>query len=273
MFSILILTKNEECNISACLQSVTWCDDVVVLDSFSTDLTCQIAESFNARTYQHSFDDFGSQRNYALDHIPFKYAWVFHLDADERFNNALTMECERVIIEDRCSAFSVPNRIIFLNRWIKYSTQYPYPQVRLLKVGEVRFIKAGHGQKEDHLLRGVGYIAVPYDHYNFSHGLAAWVQKHNHYSTEEAKSIYENEAGTLLWSDLLSRDSLRRRRALKKLHSQMPLRWLVKFFYLYILRGGFLDYYPGLAYCALQGFYDLLICIKLRELRESGCNR
>jgi len=156
MFSILILTKNEQGNIRDCLESVAWCDDVVVLDSLSDDGTCEIAKEMGARIFQRPFDDFGSQRNHALDEIKFKHPWVFHLDADERFNEELLEDCDRVIEEDVHSAYFVPNKIIFLGKWIKHCTQYPYPQVRLLKIGEVRFMKAGHGQKEDSATRGVG---------------------------------------------------------------------------------------------------------------------
>jgi len=83
MFSILILTKNEEANLPSCLASVKWCDDVVVLDSFSTDRTVEVAREAGVRVFQRAFDDFAGQRNHALDRIEFKNPWLFHLDADE----------------------------------------------------------------------------------------------------------------------------------------------------------------------------------------------
>lgn len=266
MFSILILTKNEEDNLPACLDSVRWGDDVVVLDSLSTDRTREVAGDWGARVYERAFDDFGSQRNHALDEISFKHPWVFHLDADERFNDELRAECERVIRENRHSAYFVPNKIIFLGRWIRHATQYPYPQVRLLKVGEVRFHKAGHGQREGEAERGIGSIDIPYDHYNFSKGITDWVEKHNRYSSEEAGEAAELVTGPLPFRDLL-RGGMARRRALKRLHARLPGRWLLKFCYLYFLRRGFLDGYPGFAYCVLQGFYDFLICVKIKELK------
>jgi len=268
MFSILILTKDEEHNIGDCLRSVEWCDDIVVLDSFSSDATCEIAKTTGARVFQRAFDDFGAQRNFALEKIPFNNAWVFHLDADERFNEALQRECERVIAEDHFSAFFVPNRIIFLGRWIRHSTQYPYPQVRLVKRGEVRFAKSGHGQREEQVKRGVGSIDTPYDHLNFSKGLADWVAKHNRYSTAEALEFLQSERSLPL-TGLLSRDPMERKRCLKSLHARLPGRWMWKFFYLYLVRGGFLDGNPGFAYCLLQAFYDFLISVKICELRAA----
>ena len=167
MFSVLILTKNEAPNLHECLNSVSWCDDTVVLDSHSTDGTQSIAKERGVRSYSREFDDFGGQRNYALDTIKFKYTWVFHLDADERFNSDLRKACEIEIQRDIHSGYFIPNRIIFLGRWIKRASLYPYPQVRLIKIGEMRFAKAGHGQREDQIKRSIGHIHTSYEPYNF----------------------------------------------------------------------------------------------------------
>lgn len=265
-FSILILTLNEEDNIADCIDSVSWADDVVVLDSFSSDRTCEIAKAKGARVYQRAFDDFGSQRNYALDELEFKYDWVFHLDADERFNDDLKQECERMITLDEKSAYFVPNRIIFLGQWIKRCTQYPYPQVRLIKRGEVRFAKAGHGQKEDAAQRGVGHIDVAYDHYNFSKGIEDWIAKHNRYSSEEARLASAIARRPIL--ECMSGDAMARKRALKSWFVRLPARPWIKFFYLYFVKLGFLDGYAGLVYCRLQMMYESMIAVKRAELSQ-----
>jgi glycosyltransferase involved in cell wall biosynthesis len=266
VFSILILTKNEEANMAACLDSVAWCDDIVLLDSHSSDRTREIAVARGARVFERAFDDFGAHRNYALDHIEFRHPWVFHLDADERFNDALRRECDEVITKDEHSAYFVANRIIFLGRWIKHSSQYPYHQVRLVKRDEARFAKSGHGQREDTPRRGAGYLQTPYDHLNFSKGIADWVDRHNRYSSEEAAEASALREGAIPLKEIVAGDSLVRKRALKRLHARLPARWLWKFFYLYFGKGGFLDGYPGFAYCTLNGFYDFLIATKIREL-------
>lgn len=265
MLSVLILTRNEEANLEACLKSVAWCDDIVVLDSLSTDRTEEIARQHGIRFVQRKFDTFASQRNFALTEITYKHPWVFHLDADERFNEPLRIACDEAIARDEHSAYFVPNRIIFLGKWIKRSTQYPHPQVRLVKRGEVFFEEAGHGQREHGAVRGVGHIHAAYDHFNFSKGIADWVEKHNRYSDAEAKLVRDLRTQSLRWGDCFSSDAITRRRALKTLHSRLPARWFVKFVYLYLFRLGFLDGYPGLAYCLLQGYYDLLITLKIRE--------
>jgi glycosyltransferase involved in cell wall biosynthesis len=264
--SILILTLNEESNIQACLDSVAFADDIVVLDSYSSDETFVLAEASGARVFQRKFDDFGSQRNYALNEIDFKHDWVFHLDADERFNDELRVECERVITLDQMSAYFVPNRIIFLGKWIPRCTQYPYPQVRLIKRGEVRFAKSGHGQKEDQAERGVGHINVAYDHYNFSKGIEDWIAKHNRYSSEEARLVFEVEHRPL--AECFSKDPMIRKRAMKSWFVRMPGRPLIKFIYLFFIKLGFLDGMPGLVYCRLQMLYESMISIKRVELEN-----
>ena len=241
----------------------------MLLDSFSTDRTAEIARLRGVRVFQRRFDDFGSQRNYALKEIPFRHRWVFHLDADERFNDSLRCECERVITLDDHSAYAVPNRLFFLGRWIKHCTQYPYPQVRLAKLGEVSFAKWGHGQREDNAIRGIGRIDTPYDHFNFSKGLSDWVRKHDQYSNDEAHLAVSLRTQPFEWWNIFGPDNLTKKRALKQLQCRLPARSMWKFAFLYIFRRGFLDGYPGFVYCVLQTFYDFLICLKIREI-ESG---
>ena len=270
-FSVVILTYNEEENISACLKSVEWADDVVVVDSFSTDQTCEIARKHGVRVFQRAFDDFGSQRNFAQNEVDLKYEWVFHLDADERFNEELLLECNRVISENLHSAWFVPNRIIFLGKWIKHCTQYPYPQVRLVKRGEVLFEKAGHGQREIGAKRGVGHIHVAYDHFNFSKGIDDWVARHNRYSSEEARLTAENNRQPLF--ECFTRDAMKRNRALKSWFVRMPFRPTIKFLYLYFFLGGFLDGIPGWYYCRLQSMYEVMIVTKIKELEFTNSGK
>jgi glycosyltransferase involved in cell wall biosynthesis len=216
-----------------------------------------------AKVVQRAFDNFGNQRNFALDEIDFKHDWVFHLDADERFNDELKAECERVIALDEKSGYFVPNRIMFIGRWIKHCTRYPYPQVRLIKRGEIRFEASGHGQREADAKRGVGHIQVPYDHYNFSKGLEDWFAKHNRYSSEEARLALELERQPIL--ECLNRDAMIRKRALKSWFVRMPFRPQIKFLFLYVVCRGFLDGKPGWIYCRMQAIYEAMI-----EVKKSG---
>ncbi|MGF1529887.1 MAG: glycosyltransferase family 2 protein, partial [Puniceicoccaceae bacterium] len=164
---------------------------------------------------------------------------------------------------DERSAYFVPNRIFFLGKWIKHCTQYPYPQVRLIKLGEVRFAKSGHGQREEAAKRGLGYIQIPYDHFNFSHGVEDWIAKHNRYSGKEAEGLSDLRLEPV--KNVFSKDPIQRKRALKSYFARMPGRPLLKFCYLYFWKRGFLDGYPGLVYCRLQMLYESMISLKTVE--------
>jgi glycosyltransferase involved in cell wall biosynthesis len=267
MFSVLILTLNEERNLADCIKSVKWCDDIVVLDSLSTDRTVQVAETAGVRLFQRQFDDFASQRNFALDEIPFKHSWVFHLDADERFTEPLRRECETAIAEDQRSGFLVPSKLMFMDKWLRWSGMYPVYQMRLMKLGEIRFIQKGHGQREADATRGVGTLGNPYLHYNFSKGLDDWRKKHDQYSTREAQESLQERR--IRWGDLRAGDPVARRRALKQLSMRLPCRPMLRFLYMYVLRLGFLDGQAGLVYCRLVSSYEAMIVSKTRSMERN----
>jgi glycosyltransferase involved in cell wall biosynthesis len=270
--SILILTLNEEANLAACLDSVRWFDDVVVLDSFSSDRTVEIASSYGARVAQRTFDDWASHQNWALDNITFKYPWVLYIDADERVTDELAEEV-RAIGNDPCRpevAFYCGRKNFFMGRWLRHAMP-PGMVLRFFKPPFIRFerlvnpipvIHGRHGYLTHHLL-----------HYNFSKGLTEWIDKHNKYSQLEAvEGVKLAVRGWPAGPSLLARDPALRRRALKALSFRLPFRPLLKFFYLYVLNRGFLDGRPGFTYCLLQSVYEYMIVIKIKELqrRERG---
>lgn len=269
MFSVLILTYNEAANILPCLESISWCDDIVVLDSFSDDQTVDTCAKAGARVFQRKFDGFAGQRNHALDMISFKHSWVFHLDADERFTPELYNECNILAQKNEKSAYLVPSKMIFMGKWLRHAATYPVFQMRFMKLGEARFEQFGHGQRECNLSRGLGVMKDPYLHYSFSKGFADWFDKHNRYSTQEAmEQIQDLKNCKLDFSGLFCSDSIRRRRAWKSLSWRLPLRPLLKFLYLYGTCRGFLDGTPGLHYAALQSVYEYMTCLKVKEYRE-----
>jgi glycosyltransferase involved in cell wall biosynthesis len=267
--SVLILTLDEEHNLPDCLWSVDWCDDVVVLDSLSTDGTVEVARRCGAKVVQRPFDDFAGQRNFAMRSIDFRHPWVFHLDADERFTPELRAACQAAVAEDLKSAYFVPAKVIFMGRWIRRASLYPSYQVRLVKKGEVGFVQKGHGQQEHDARRGVGMISEPYLHFPFSRGLDEWRERHDRYSSQECAATLAQPAATRLdLAGIVSwNDPVRRRRALKALSSRVPCRGLVRFLYMYVLRLGVLDGRPGLVYCRLMARYEGQIRRKARDAR------
>ncbi|MCS3824334.1 glycosyltransferase family 2 protein [Salinibacter ruber] len=265
MISVLILTLNEEVNIAECLDSVGWADDVLVLDSGSEDRTVEIAEAEGARVMHRPFDNFASQRNYGLQEGGLEYDWVLHLDADERVTPELRSELEREARRDARGAYRVPSKLMFQGRWLKHAGMYPTYQIRFGRCDALTFTQVGHGQRGDLSAEQVGTLDEPLLHYAFSKGIADWVQRHNRYSTDEAVHALAAEGKSTDWTALVWGDSQARRRALKDLSYRLPCRPLLRFFYVYLWRMGFLDGRPGFDYAVLLSFYEYLIGLKRRE--------
>ncbi len=269
MFSILILTCNGAEDLSKCLDSIVWCDDIVVLDSFSQDNTVEIAEQRGCRVFQHVFNDMADQRNYAIDELTFKYDWVFHLDQDERSTEELKIECNEVVAKDEKSGYLVPSKMMLWGRWLKHAATYPVYQMRFHKLGEIRFEQFGHGQRETDAKRGVGIMKTPYEHYSFSKGISDWLERHNRYSSQDALvNIQKVKEGKVGWECLVSVDALRRRRFLKRLSYYLPARPMLRFCYMFIIRGGFWDGKPGYVYCLLNAMYEQMVCLKVHEIKR-----
>ena len=272
--SVLLLTLNEEADLPKCLAALGWCRDVVVLDSCSTDRTCEIARAAGARVFVRRFDGFASQRNHALANIEFAHTWILHLDADEIVTDELVDSLRRVLTSGEYDAYRLPSKTMFEGRWMRRSGMYPAYQVRLTRNGAFRFRQVGHGQKEDVPVSRVGTLDVPYLHFPFSKGLEDWYAKHNRYSTQEALLARETEGDLrFAWDALFASDSYQRRQALRRLSQRLPLRPLARFLYMYILRGGVLEGRSGLEYCLLLACYEFMISSKVRALGQSRTPR
>lgn len=269
MFSIYILTYNEEIDIAACIESAMLSDDVIVIDSYSSDRTVEIASRYPIRVVQHKFESHGRQRTWMLKEVPAKHEWIYILEADERMTPELFAECLEAIKSQEYVGYYAAERVMFMNRWIRHSTQYPRYQMRLLRPDRVYFGDYGHTERE--IYEGpVSFLQETYPHYTCSKGLSRWIEKHNRYSTDEAhETLRQLEKGSVDWKDLfLGKTEVERRRALKDLSQRLPFRPLIRFLYMYIFLGGWLDGQPGLAWCTLQAFYEYLIVLKVWELKQ-----
>jgi glycosyltransferase involved in cell wall biosynthesis len=269
MFSIYILTYNEELDIAACIESALLSDDVIVVDSCSTDRTVEIARRYPVRVVQHPFESHGKQRTWMLESVMPKHEWVYLLEADERLTPALFQECLQAIQSQEYVGYYAAERVMFMGRWIRHCTQYPRYQLRLLKHGKVWFTDYGHTERE--VCDGpTGFLQETYPHYTCGKGFSRWIEKHNRYSTDEAiETLRQLNTGSVNWRDLLfGATEVERRRALKDLSLRLPFRPLVRFFYMYILLGGCLDGRAGFTWCVLQAFYEYLILLKVWEMKH-----
>ena len=271
--SVLIPTKNEAQDLPGCLASLSWCDDIQVFDSYSTDATVALAQAAGAKVTQRVFDGYASQKNAALLTLSFKYEWVLLLDADERVPAALVAEIKHWITLPPSSvvAVRIRRRDYLLGRWLKHAQISPW-YLRMVRPSRV------------HFEREVNEVLVPdgdtaefkehFDHYPFSKGFAHWIDKHNRYSTMEAQRALEERRGSVPFSlrkALIGRDFHERRYHQKGLFFKLPGRPLLKFFYMMIVRRAVLDGRAGFTYALLQSIYEYFIVIKERELSSSSC--
>lgn len=267
--SVLILTLNEENILPACLASVAWSDDIVVLDSFSTDRTVEIAQAAGARVYQRAYDNEHTQHTYGLKEISFKHPWVYIPDADEITPPDLRDEMLAAVAgPDRPEAgFRVRFKVIFMGQWLKHSSLYPTWVMRLVRPEKAHFEREINSVC---VVDGpVGRLAGHFTHYSFNKGLNAWYEKHNRYSWHEAReSLKSIERGEFNLSNVFSRDAPRRRRAMKELSFRLPFRPTLRFLYMYLFRRGFLDGWAGYVYCRLLVAYEYMIVVKIAEIRR-----
>lgn len=265
--SILILTLNEELNLTRCLESVSWSDDIVVLDSFSSDRTVQIAKAHGARVYRRRFDNERDQRAASL-RLPFRHPWVFNPDADEVATPALRDEMLAAVQRKPShAAYRMRRREIFMDKWVRHASLYPTWLARLFRPEAIAFERSTNLR---YLVRGPeGRLKNDLLHYSFQKGLDSWFEKHNRYSSGEAAETLKSLAsGRLDFAGLLHPDPVRRRRALKELSFRLPFRPELRFLYMYLLRRGLLDGHAGYHYCRLLAAYEDMISIKVADLRR-----
>jgi glycosyltransferase involved in cell wall biosynthesis len=269
MISILILTKNEEKDLPGCLASVLWSDDVHVYDSLSTDRTVEIATQAGATVTQRAFDNWAAHQNWGLKNLKFKHPWVLYVDADERVTPELAAAARAAVASPGdVVAFRVRRRDFFQDSWLKH-VQASALYLRLFRPERMRYERLVNPVSipDGPVAELEGYL----DHFPFSKGIAHWIERHNSYSSFEARQIAENRSRAEEFSlvkALFERDFHVRRYHQKELFYRLPFRPFVKFLVLFVAKRGFLDGRPGLTYALLQSMYEYMIVLKTRELER-----
>lgn len=278
--SIIIPVKNEERNIAACLESVAWADEIWVVDSHSADDTAAIARRYTDKIAQFDYSGgFPKKKNWALQNLPFKHEWALLLDADERVTPELREEIRGILNrDDRVDGYYVNRKLIFLGRWIKHCGWYPSWNMRLFKHRLGRYEKLGAedvenaGDVEVHehvVLEGKAeYLKNDLLHEDFK-SIYHFIERHNRYSNWDAR-VYHNLASGVKSSGIrasLFGSPLERKRFIKRLWARAPFRPLIRFFWMYFLRLGFLDGKPGLIFCTLMSMHEAVIAAKIYEQR------
>ncbi len=243
--SVIIITKNEAASIARCLESVSWADEVVVLDSGSSDDTVAIARRYTQHVIETDWPGFGPQKNRALQRATGD--WVLSLDADEWITPELSEEIRRVIAApgDRVG-FRIPRRSSFCGREMRHSGWWPDYVIRLFRRNSARF--SDDIVHERVIVDGkVGTLVNPLRHETFE-DLEDLVEKMNSYSTLSARKMHASgkRAGLTV----------------------AVLKSLWAFFRTYVLRRGFLDGHEGfmLAVSTAEGtYYRYAKCLLLEK--------
>jgi len=242
--SVIIITKNEEKNIRACLESVRWADEIVVVDSLSTDGTAGVCRQYTEKVFGREFRGFSEQKNYALDRAA--NDWVLCVDADETVTGELRSEIDSIIKAPGipCNGYLVPRKNFFFGKWARHCGLYPDYSVRLFRKSKGRF---GDTLVHEHVVLD---------------GKAGKTKGHLLHRTYENREDFEERSA--LYAELWAQE--RHARGKKAAWFKPGLNPLFTFFRMFFLKSGFLDGRDGFLISRLYSRYTFLKYAGLRRL-------
>ena len=257
--SVIVLTHNDDKIIEEALQSVHgWVEDIFVVDDGSQDRTLDIVRRYTDKIERHCFENYASQRNWALDNLPLKTSWILPLDADQRVTPELKTELFGLFADGKeggVNGYIAPTKTVFLGRWIRHGGHYPIYRVYLLRKGKARWEERKYHQHcivdgaTGSLTADIVDIIAP--------DIKTFVERITTWAYAEADEIVSGAGDEKVKARIFG-DALERKRWLRtKFYWKLPLFWraFAYFFYRYILRGGFLDGIEGIIFHVTQGFY------------------
>lgn len=245
--SVTVITKNEASDIGAALESVRWADEIVVVDSGSTDDTTAIAKRFTDRVFVRDWPGYAAQKNAAAALAT--HDWVLSLDADERVTPALATEIRHALeTSTHVSAFRIPRVTWHLGRWVRTTDWYPDYQIRLYQRHQARW-NGAHVHESVSVDGTLGTLAHELEHFAYR-DIADHLETIDRYTSLAARQMREQG----------------RRAGLLQIAGHPPF----AFFRNYVLRGGFRDGHVGFVISAMNAYYVFLKFAKLWELDRSG---
>jgi glycosyltransferase involved in cell wall biosynthesis len=242
MLSITIITLNEEKNIKACLESLRFADEIIIVDSGSEDRTLPIAREFTDKIYQEPWQGFSRQKNLAQDKA--QGPWILNIDADERVTAELKEEILSAIKKDSLWAgYKIPRKNYFCGQWIRHGGWYPNHQLRLYRKEAGTFaLREVHEQV---VVQGkIGTLKAPIEHFTYD-SISDYLKRMDRYSDLSAKQ-YRLEGKKVSWPEILFRTQF-------------------TFLKMWILQRGFLDGAKGLVLAVLYSYYTFIKYAKLKE--------
>jgi glycosyltransferase involved in cell wall biosynthesis len=288
LLTAVVAVKNEASNIRDCLQSISFADQIFVVDSHSTDGTAEIAEKLGATVVQFDYDGtWPKKRNWALRHLPIKNEWVLVLDGDERVDATLRDEICEVIHKGDFDAYYMRWKFVFLGRWMKHCWSHGW-MLRLFKHGKAEYEDLGlRGEggwdAEVHenlvLLDGQAGKLKSWLTHDTNQDLSYWIKKQNDFSSWNAVRRQQLLAQPLpAVKSLFTRDPVLIRKWMKGVFIRLPFRAFLLFIWLYFCKRGFLDGRAGYYFCWLRAIHEFNISAKVferrvarQELESRGC--
>ncbi len=274
--TVIVLAFNEEVHLARCLGNVAdLAQRLVVVDSFSTDKTAEIAHRFGAELYQHPFKNQADQFQWALDNCSIRTDWVLRLDADEYLEDALKAELRQRLstLAPEVTGVMLKRKVIFRDTWIRHGGYYPARFLRLWRKGAARIEQRW---MDEHAVLTHGESVV-FESDFVDHNLRDitwWTDKHNRYATRQMVDFINLEHG-LYPVDRALDASTGSQAAWKRFlrnsvfgRAPLYLRGVLYFLYRYVFRLGFLDGRQGFVFHFLQGCWNwVLIDAKINEAR------
>jgi len=269
--TVIILTFNEENNIVDCLNTLAGIfDDIIIVDSGSTDKTLELANKYEVNVYHNAFINYGQQRNWALLNVATKYDWILNIDADHRLTPEFIAEITMYFkkgIQDNIVGFMASRKTIFLNRWIKHGGHYPVYHGVLFRKG---FGSCEEKEYDQHFVIDGKTIVLKGNIIDIiADNLDTFTTRHNKWATLEARDILALKTKEIKTIRPDKKGNLMERRRYQRLrYYRYPifLRVFIYFFYRYIIKLGFLDGKQGLVFHFLQGFwFRFLVDAKIYE--------
>jgi glycosyltransferase involved in cell wall biosynthesis len=268
--SVIVLTFNSAATLAATLEKAfAVSDDVHVVDSFSSDTTVAVAESMDAAVTQHAFENYGAQRNWAIDNLPIKTRWQLHLDADEVMDAELVAAILALPDEPEHAGYFVPRYVKFLGRVLRHGGMSPTWHLRLFRSGVGRCEDRKYDQ---HFLLTEGTTGqlpgVMID--DIAMSLSEWTARHNRWADGEIAELDAKQESGRLVADAKGNPA-QRKRALREKYNNLPLfvRPFALFGYRFFFKLGFLDGTEGFIFWVLQTFwFRFLIDAKIWEKRN-----
>ena len=247
--SVVILARNEARNIRACIDSVSWADEVVVVDSGSEDETKEIARACGARVSEIEWNGFGPAKQSGVDVA--KGPWILSLDADERVTPELADEIKSAIGADTFSGYRIPRLTSFVGVWVRHGGWYPDYVLRLFRKSEGMFTPALVHESVN-VDGPVGTLKNHLLHYSYD-SLEDYISRMNRYTTLAARELYDSGRRFSLWQALV----------------KPPAVFLKR----YLLKVGFLDGWTGLQIAFLSAVYVFTKYAKLAAMQRQERSR